>query len=410
MGTPFSWILAASSAIALLVGSGCADRSDSAQNSSSAPSTRNQRIVERTSAGVRAGFRQALPGYEFSFPRDHGAHPAFATEWWYYTGHLRARDGRRFGYQLTWFRTALAPRIDRSSNWATRDVMFAHFALTDEAGRRFFFSDRIGRANMGAHGAQSQVRTPRIWCGDWTLHFSGDAGSVQDIRALAASDAPDTRGQTFGLQLRLNAAKPPVVHGRNGVSQKSAGAGRASHYYSFTRLEATGILTLGDQRMQVEGESWFDHEFGSGQLAPNQVGWDWFSLQFEDGRELMLYRLRLADGGTEPFSSGTLVQRNGTARHLELREFSLQPSGSWKSPLSGGVYPQRWSIAVPGEALRLEVEPAMPQQELVPARSGADLAYWEGSVTATGRWRSSQVKARGYLEMTGYARPFNARF
>jgi predicted secreted hydrolase len=193
--------------------------------------------------------------------------PGIATEWWYYTGHLRSSDGRRFGYQLTWFRTALKPTVKRASKWAARDVMFAHFALTDERGQKFYFSDRIGRAGAGGNGADSNSKSPRIWCGPWDLKFSGARGEIQKMQAFARSDASSTKDQSFSLQLSQRALKPPIAHGLRGVSQKSAGVGRASHYYSFTRLQTSGTLRIGKETLRVEGQSWFDHEFGSSQLS-----------------------------------------------------------------------------------------------------------------------------------------------
>ncbi|MBW3634907.1 MAG: carotenoid 1,2-hydratase [Armatimonadetes bacterium] len=357
-----------------------------------------------------APFRLALPPYTFQFPRDHGSHPQFATEWWYYTGHLTSKDGRRFGYQLTWFRTALAPQIKRKSAWATRDVMFAHFALTDERGQRFFFSDRIARGNLGLAGAQSGARVPRVWVENWNLQFGGKSGERQSLRAVAKSDATGTQGQNFALDLQQFALKPPAIQGERGVSQKSAGRGRASHYYSFTRLQTRGILSLGGERLEVAGQSWFDHEFGSNQMSANQTGWDWFSLQLDDGRELMLYRLRLKNGGVEPFSSGTVVEKNGATRHLRLADFRMTPLSSWKSSETGGVYPQKWRIEVPREKLRLEVAPTLQNQELRPRRSGVNLSYWEGSVRATGTRNGRAIRGVGYLEMTGYASAFKNTF
>jgi predicted secreted hydrolase len=355
-------------------------------------------------------FRLALPGYSFKFPRDHGSHPEFATEWWYYTGHLKARDGRRFGYQLTWFRTALAPAVKRQSAWATRDIFFAHFALTDESGQKFYFSDRIGRGNLGLSGATSGTTPPHIFIGDWDLRFAGKAGETQRFRAAATSDATGTKDRPFVLDLSQLSLKPPAIQGENGVSQKSSGRGRASHYYSLTHLKTTGTLTLGGEKLSVTGESWFDHEFGSNQLDKDQVGWDWFSLQLSDGRELMLYRLRLRNGGTEPFSSGTLVERDGSTRHLKLADFRLTPLSNWKSNETSGTYPVRWKIELPRLKLQMEVAATLNEQELRPRRSGVGLSYWEGSVKATGTQNGRPIEARGYLEMTGYSSAFKNTF
>ena len=357
-----------------------------------------------------AQFKLAVPPYAFTFPRDHNSHPAYATEWWYYTGHLQTKSGRKFGYQLTWFRTALAPSINRKSAWAARDLMFAHFALTDENGQKFYFTDRIGRANLGLNGADFNSKNPRVWCGDWVLHFGGKTGETQRIRARGNSDARATNGQSFALSLNQSALKTPVVHGENGVSQKSAGRGRASHYYSYTRLQTSGTLIVGNQKFSVTGQSWFDHEFGSNQMDNSQVGWDWFSLQLNDGRELMVYRLRLKNGATEPYSSGTLVEKNGSARHLKLAEFKLTPLSTWKSSATNATYPAQWRIRLPREKIDLTVTPTVANQELRPARTGANLAYWEGSVEARGTQNGRALNGVGYLEMTGYASAFGQSF
>ena len=355
-------------------------------------------------------FRPALPGYQFQFPRDHGSHPAFATEWWYYTGHLKTENGRRFGYQLTWFRTALSPKIKRKSAWATRDVFFAHFALTDENGKRFFFSDRIARGNLGLAGADAGQKPPRVFVGPWNLQFGGKSGEKQSLRAAAKSDATGTKNQNFALDLTQIALKPPAIQGRNGVSQKSAGRGRASHYYSFSRLQTRGILTIGNEKLAVSGQSWFDHEFGSNQLDKSQVGWDWFSIQLRDGRELMLYRLRLKNGGVEPFSSGTLIEKNGATRHLQLADFRLTPLQNWKSSETGASYPTRWKIELPRLKMSLNVAATLENQELRPRRSGLNLSYWEGSISATGTQNKRPIAGVGYLEMTGYASAFRQTF
>ena len=356
-------------------------------------------------------FRLALPGYRFQFPRDHGSHPQYRTEWWYYTGHLRDQKNHRFGYQLTFFRTALTPQIpQRASQWATRDVMFAHFALTDENGQRFFTDDRISRAAIGLAGAEiatSNSKPPRIWLHDWNLQFTGPRGQTQSMRALGrARNQNDT---IFALDLKHSALHGPIVHGQNGVSQKSAGAGRASHYYSFTRLNSRGTIRIGAQTFQVEGQSWFDHEFGSSQLAREQTGWDWFSLQLSDGRDLMLYQLRLQNGRIDPYSSGTIVARDGKARHLKRSEFSLEVLDKWRSPHTSGVYPAQWRLRVPSEKIALTIAPALSDQELNTKRS-TGISYWEGLVSAKGTSNGRAITARGYVELTGYAKRFEGTF
>ena len=354
-------------------------------------------------------YQLALPGYGYAFPRDHGSHPAYSTEWWYYTGHLKSKSGQEFGFQATWFRTALAPAIKRQSKWATRDIYFAHFALTDASGKRFYFSDKIGRGALGLSGADAGKTAPRVHVGDWNLQFGTGNGNTQNIHLGATSDQSVTRGKAFGIRLAFRALRPPTIHGERGVSQKSAGVGRASHYYSFCNLATTGQVELNGETLQVSGQSWFDHEFGSSQLEPDQTGWDWFSIQLDDGRELMLYHLRLTKGRVEPLSSGTLVERDGHTRHLKLSDFRLTPVAR-TTTASGTSYPTSWKIEVPSLGLSLVSSPALPDQELRPVRSGVDLSYWEGLISLQGTAKGRPITGHGYLELTGYAKSFAGTF
>ena len=347
------------------------------------------------------GFQLALPGKTFSFPRDHGAHPNFATEWWYYTGHLRDKNGRRFGYQLTWFRQALTPQLKgRTSKWATRDIVFAHFAITDESGQKFHFSDKIARGAAGVAGSSTRIENHRaVWIGDWDLRF--DARGRQTVHARGTSQ----NNSLMALSLDLSPTKPPVINGQNGVSQKSEGLGQASHYYSMTRLESRGTLKLGSETFAVEGNSWLDREWGSNQLGRNQIGWDWFALQLDDGRELMLYRMRLRGGGTDKFSSGTLIERNGRSRHLTVQDFSLQPTSTWRSPHTKALYPSTWRVRVPSAKLDMTIVPTLRDQELRTNRS-TGIAYWEGSNRVLDVRTNRQI-GRAYVELTGYDKPFS---
>jgi predicted secreted hydrolase len=341
--------------------------------------------------GDGAGFLWADAPWRFEFPRDHAAHPAFRTEWWYYTGHLES-NARRFGYQLTLFRVGLdrAVRANESA-WAPHTMMFAHLALTDETSRRFTFAERTSRVALDLAGADSTRE--RVWIGDWSAWLDAD-GTTQRLRARDA----------FALDLALRPVKPPAIHGRDGVSRKGPGLGHTSHYYSLTRLNTSGTLVTGGDSLAVHGLSWMDHEFGSGALAPNQRGWDWFSIQLDDGREVMLYVLRLTDGGIEPLSSGTLVERDGKTRPLALREFSVRALSHWTSPESGGRYPSGWRVTVPAAGLDLTLEPAVLDQEL---RTGAGhgIVYWEGSVRVRAAAPGGRPLGRGYVELTGYAGP-----
>ena len=334
-------------------------------------------------------YRQAVPPYEFRFPRDHGAHPAYQTEWWYYTGHLYS-GSRSFGYELTFFQVGIDPRRKASkSAWALHTLYFAHFTVTDEGGRKFHVAEEVSRPALDMAGA----RTDRyhVWIHDWFAKL------LPDDRTHHLSAA----GEEFAIDLQLTPRKPPVIHGFNGVSQKSAGVGRASHYYSMTRLETRGTLTLGRERLPVTGLTWMDREFGSNQLTEEQAGWDWFSLQLDDNRELMLYVLRLKDGRVEPLSSGTLVNADGTWKHLPLSTYQIRATDRWRSPKSGAVYPSAWTVRIPGQGLELRLTPTIPDQELVTEMMG--VTYWEGSIRVEGRDRGKPVRGVGYVELTGYA-------
>jgi predicted secreted hydrolase len=334
-------------------------------------------------------FRPAVAPYTFRFPRDHASHPAYRTEWWYYTGHLRS-GGATWGYELTFFRVGLdLARRGSPSAWAPHTVHLVHVALTDERGRRFRAEEDAARPALGLAGADTAGY--RVWVHGDSARLSPD-GRTHLLRATASD---------FAFTLALAPGKPPVVHGEGGISRKAAGEGHASHYYSLTRLATTGTLVVGGRARPVTGVSWMDHEFGSGALGPDQAGWDWFSLQLDDGRELMLYRLRLANGGTEPLSSGTLVERDGTWRHLPLRAFAIAATARWKSPATGADYPAAWRVRVPDAGLDLVVEPTLPDQELVTRVTG--VAYWEGSVRVRGRAAGRDIAGVGYVELTGYA-------
>ncbi len=337
------------------------------------------------------GFRPAVPPYTFVFPIDHAAHPAYRTEWWYYTGHLHA-GGREFGYELTFFRVGLALSDTGSggSAWRARQVIFRHLALTDERGHRFRSEERAERQALDLAGADSTRYL--VWLGDDYAGLEADRSTHRLVG----------RGGDFALDLRLSPEKVPVVHGERGVSQKAAGVGNASHYYSLTRLATRGRLIVGNDTLSVSGRSWMDHEFGSSQMQGTHAGWDWFSVQLSDGRDLMLYRLRRKSGELEPFSSGTLVEADGRSSHITYADFDSGPTGTWLSPRTGGRYPSGWLLRVPGAGIELTLEPTLADQELV-VNSMGGLAYWEGSVRVSGVSAGKPVSGQGYVELTGYA-------
>jgi predicted secreted hydrolase len=335
------------------------------------------------------GFRLAVPPYTFAFPYDHAAHPSYRTEWWYYTGHLRAGE-RRFGYELTFFRIALPFHGSaKGSAWRARQVIFRHLALTDETGRKFRSDDRAERAVLDLAGADSTRYL--VWLGDDYAGLEGDRSTHRLV-----GSTPE-----FALDLKLTPERPPVVHGHDGVSQKSEGLGNASHYYSFTRLATRGRVVVGGDTLAVEGRSWMDHEFGSDRLRDTHTGWDWFAVQLADGRDLMLYRMRTIDGRVDSCSSGTLVEADGHAEPIERAEFTTRPLGEWLSPKTGGRYPSGWQVRVPGDGIDLKLVPTIPDQELVAPTMGG-VAYWEGSVRVSGTSGGEPVRGEGYVELTGY--------
>lgn len=339
-----------------------------------------------------SAFRRALPGYVYRFPADHAAHPEFRTEWWYYTGHLTTEKGRNFGFQLTFFRHALRPlSIQSQSRWAIHNLYFIHFAITDENRDAYRFQEKVSRGALNMAGADPE--TYHVWVQDWEVRLQ------KNMHRLKAGN------EDMGIDLTLIPVKEPVIHGNNGVSQKAVGEGYASHYYSLTRMQATGVLQWQDHSYKVTGQAWMDHEFGSNQLRDYQVGWDWFSVQLDNQTELMLYIIRHRDGQADPTSSGTWVQLDGSSEHLPLSSFQVETLGSWRSRKSGTVYPSGWLLTVPGKKLELKLVPTVKDQELT-TRKSTLVNYWEGSVRVTGRFNGREVKGRGYVELTGYDAEF----
>jgi predicted secreted hydrolase len=333
-----------------------------------------------------ADYRLALPGYHFEFPRDHFNHPDFQTEWWYYTGNLRTAEGRRFGFELTFFRQAVARPGATASVWDIQDLWMAHLALSDIEGRQFLHTERFNRTGPGIAGAD--FAQARVWNGNW--HSQWTLQGTQVLEAIT---------DRFAFELSLKPEKPPVIHGLNGVSQKSEGVGKASHYLSFTRLKTIGSTVLDGRRFAVEGTTWMDHEFFSHQLDAGQSGWDWFSMQLEDGSELMLYRLRRADRSPDPYSAGTYVDPQGHSRHLAASDFTLTPGKTWTSTATGGRYPVEWTVEVPSMGFKAQVSTPLAQQEI----SGSGSTYWEGAIDIDATQAGHRLRGVGYLEMTGYA-------
>jgi predicted secreted hydrolase len=338
-------------------------------------------------------YQLALPGRKLSFPADHYSHPDFKTEWWYYTGHLETESGKRYGYQVTFFRFGVRDRQNGSAQAPLfTDLYMAHFALSDIAAKKFLFRERINRGYDGRAGALTDRYL--VWNEDWRVEGAEKHHRIQ------------VKDRGTQLQLSLTSLKPPVLHGQNGLSQKGEGEGRASYYYSLTRMQTEGELTIDGKKAKVRGLTWMDHEFGSNQLREDQVGWDWFSIQLDNHTELMLYLMRRKDGSVDPYSSGTLVNANGTTKHLTLGDYRVEVLDRWKSSKSNASYPIKWKVTIPSERVELEIIPAFADQELITNRS-TRVTYWEGAVSINGTYGSKPVSGHGYVEMTGYAGKLN---
>jgi predicted secreted hydrolase len=339
------------------------------------------------------GFERAWRARPFTLPEDHGPHESFQTEWWYYTGQVSTANGRLFGFQLTFFRRGLRPGpTPLAGGLASHQIYFAHFALTDVASGRHHYHERFARGAAGLAGASA---TPfRVWLEDWSASATDAVGSALRLRA---------RADDLELELDLRALKPLVLHGERGLSPKSDAPGNASYYIGYTRLAAQGRISLGGQTASVQGSAWFDHEWSTSALGPGAQGWDWFSLQLDDGRDVMFFRIRRADGTLERASGGTLVESAGDTRRLGRDDVQVEATETWTSPESGARYPIRWRLRGPDFAL--DVRARLAAQEL-----RTSFTYWEGAVAVTGHSRGRAVTGQGYVELTGYARSMQGVF
>jgi predicted secreted hydrolase len=340
---------------------------------------------------LASDFAPALPGYEFQFPRDHGAHEEYRTEWWYYTGHLRTEGGHRYGFEVTFFRVGVIPPGEPAqSRWDLRNLALAHFAISDIDRRQFRYAEKLNRASAFTAAAGSEFLD--VFNEGWSARTFPDG--AWRVTASQGRDAVD---------LVMRSRKPPAIHGENGVSVKAEGVGYASHYYSMTRLDVVG--TVNGQRCR--GVAWMDHEFGSSKLRENQQGWDWFSIQFDNDSELMLYQIRRSDGSPDAASSGSLIASDGRVIHIRREQMRIEPLGRWRSPRSGATYPMGWRVSVPTFGIAVQLTPAMENQELI-TRSSTNVTYWEGAVDVSGSFGNVAVSGVGYVEMTGYAEAFRA--
>jgi predicted secreted hydrolase len=348
-------------------------------------------VVAALSGEVDAAFARAYEPMPFSFPHDHGAHPQYQTEWWYYTGNLADAQGNQYGFQFTIFRSALTPTMPaRASDLATNQIYMAHFAVSDGPGNRHDSFERFSRGAGGLAGATGDP-TMAIWLEDWQV--TQPVSGTMHVQAQTTTE----KGETVAIDLQLRETRPPVLHGDGGLSQKGPEAGNASYYYSLVGLETTGTLTTRGRTVEVSGLSWMDHEFGTSALSGNAVGWDWFSLQLENGVALMLAQIRTVDGGSIGEFEGTLVMADGSQARITNKDFALEVLAQWTSPTTGVTYPARWRLTAPAFDLDLEITPLLRDQEMK-----VSYVYWEGAVNAEGSMAGTPVSGRGYVELTGY--------
>jgi predicted secreted hydrolase len=337
-------------------------------------------------------YAQVKPNYHWQFPTDHGAHPKYKTEWWYYVGHLKDTQGKRYGFELAFFRVGLDRGAENPSAFTPRDIYFSHFAISDIGARKFWYAEKMNRSGPGLAGA-SQGRM-NLWNENWQIWRDGPG------HHLKADDG------IYGLDLIVQSPIPAILEGIRGYSKKGFNGENASLYYSFPSFIASGRLRVGSDFKTVHGNAWMDHEFFSGDMDPYETGWDWFGLQLSDNTELMIYLMRQKDGSFNPASSGTFINKLGKSVHLASGTFRTTVLETWKSPRTGAVYPIHWQIAVPSRGLVLDVIASIPDQELDTAKS-TQVVYWEGSVDINGTKAGKAIKGEGYMELTGYDKPFN---
>lgn len=345
-------------------------------------------LAKALASTSEAGFARVSNPKVFRFPEDHGPHPNYGVEWWYFTGNLESSDSRHFGYELTLFRIGITQEPPNGrSDWAASQVFMGHFALTDVKNDKFYAFERFSRQALGLAGASASEEGFSVWLEDWSIQ--GVGGETPAIR-MSASEGD------VAINLSLFSAKPLVLQGDEGLSRKSAEEGNASYYYSVTRMPTMGAISVGGEKYTVQGSSWMDREWSTTSLSDDQVGWDWFALQLSDGRDLMYYQLRQRDGQADPFSGGTLALQDGSSIPLAPEDVQVDVLDTWQSPL-GNEYPSRWRLRIPSQDVELEVTPYMSNQEL-----NLSVIYWEGAVRVSGTANGSPIAGQGYVEMTGY--------
>ncbi len=357
---------------------------------SAQPTLASADVVDVLSRPVDERFARALAPMQFQFPLDHGPHNDFATEWWYYTGNLTGEDGGAYGFQLTFFRSALAPgETSRQSDFAAQQIYMAHFAVTSAPAGRHLSFDRFSRGAGGVAGATGAPRY-QVWLDDWRAFETGP-GQMRLQAAAEAEIGP------VSIDLILTETRPPLLHGDAGFSRKGPEAGNANYYYSLVGMETTGNIVFGGTKIDVSGLSWMDHEFGTSALSGDAVGWDWFAVTLDNDVVLMFAEIRTKSGATQDIFEGTLSFPDGRQIAIFQDDFTLTPTGQWTSPDSGIVYPSGWRVIFSRHDIELTIKPLIDDQEMDVA-----FTYYEGATVVRGTMDGAPVGGRGYVELTGY--------
>ena len=347
-------------------------------------------LSKAMSDDVDGNFDKAIEKRKFIFPEDHGPHPGFRTEWWYFTGNLTSEDNKQFGYQFTIFRTALSKDSNSGiSEWSSNQIYMAHFAVTDISENEFYYDERFSRNGNGLAGAQ--IDPFKVWLEDWQINQISD-NAVFELPKLNIKARSDKAEIDFDVE----SVKPLVLQGDSGLSQKGKGEGNASYYYSYTKLKTEGKIKIDGKDFTVNGYSWMDREWSTSALSDDQKGWDWFALQLDDSTEIMYYQMRKNDGSPDIFSKGTIIDDNGSVRTVNKEDVTLEVTEYWDSP-EGEKYPSGWMLKIPSENIELRLTPAVKEQLM-----NVSVRYWEGAVKIEGMKNGSEIKGRGYVELTGY--------
>ncbi len=336
----------------------------------------------------KTGFKQASEVITFKFPEDYAAHNEYKIEWWYFTGNVQTEDGHKFGYQFTIFRNGLSFDTTRNSSFSSNNLYLAHFAISDITNNKFYFTEKTVREAVDLAG--TTVSPFRVFIENWEIK-----AKFNNYNYLMPEFSIVAKDSNFAIDLTLTPQKKMVLHGNQGLSDKSYEKGNSSYYYSFTNLKTEGNISIGDESFQIEGKSWFDREFSTSALSVNQRGWNWFSLQLEDSTEIMCFELR-DNQNKQDFAKGTYISSDGKTEFIKATDFTITPVSYFTSN-TGTKYPSKWKFEYKTQNIFLEIETQIPNQEL-----NVFTKYYEGSVKFKGTKNNRKIAGSGYVELTGY--------